>query len=194
MNEGAWLAERFEEHRSHLRAIAYRILGSPSDADDAVQEALVSIVRALPRFDGRSRFGTWAYRIAVNASLDELRRRRRRAEPGLPGDHDVGVAAGPDRPSGPGSTGRTEPVARSPVTNSSPSLGPRRRLLSTRTVRPASRSRGTTSRPSVPVPPVTRMGAVVVSMLLFSSLSELPLSHRRGVARLVGKTDREEGM
>ena len=46
-------------------------------------------MRGLPSFDGRSRFGTWAYRIAVNASLDELRRRRRRPDPGLPGDVDV---------------------------------------------------------------------------------------------------------
>ena len=38
----------------------------------------MAIVRGLPRFDGRSRFATWAYRIAVNASFDELRRRRRR--------------------------------------------------------------------------------------------------------------------
>jgi RNA polymerase sigma-70 factor (ECF subfamily) len=40
-------------------------------------------VRGLPRFDRRSRFSTWAYRVAVNASLDELRRRRRRPDPGL---------------------------------------------------------------------------------------------------------------
>jgi RNA polymerase sigma-70 factor (ECF subfamily) len=42
------------------------------------------VVRGLPRFDGRAAFGTWAYRIATNACLDELRRRRRRPEPGLP--------------------------------------------------------------------------------------------------------------
>ena len=41
-------------------------------------------MRGLPRFDGRSAFGTWAYRIATNACLDELRRRRRRPEPWLP--------------------------------------------------------------------------------------------------------------
>ena len=46
MEEGAWLAERFEEHRSRLRAIAYRILGSPSDADDAVQEAWLRFSRS----------------------------------------------------------------------------------------------------------------------------------------------------
>jgi RNA polymerase sigma-70 factor (ECF subfamily) len=62
--------------------------GNEADAWDASQDALVSIVRGLPRFDGRSAFGTWAYRIAANACLDELRRRGRRALPGLPVDHD----------------------------------------------------------------------------------------------------------
>jgi RNA polymerase sigma-70 factor, ECF subfamily len=51
---------------------------SSSDADDACQEAMIKIVRNLPRFDGRSSFATWAYRIATNAALDELRRRKRR--------------------------------------------------------------------------------------------------------------------
>ena len=46
MSDGDWLAERFEEHRSRLRAIAYRILGSPSDADDAVQEAWLRFSRS----------------------------------------------------------------------------------------------------------------------------------------------------
>lgn len=55
-----------------------RITASRADADDAAQEALIAIVRGLPRFDGRSTFATWAYRVAANASLDELRRRRRR--------------------------------------------------------------------------------------------------------------------
>jgi RNA polymerase sigma-70 factor (ECF subfamily) len=57
------------------------VAGSTRDGDDACQEALIKIVRNLPRFDGRSSFGTWAYRIATNASLDELRKRNRR--PGL---------------------------------------------------------------------------------------------------------------
>ncbi len=55
-----------------------RVAGSTRDGDDACQEALIKIVRNLPRFDGRSSFGTWAYRIATNASLDELRKRNRR--------------------------------------------------------------------------------------------------------------------
>ncbi len=52
--------------------------GGTRDADDACQEALIKITRSLPRFDGRSSFSTWAYRIATNASLDELRKRKRR--------------------------------------------------------------------------------------------------------------------
>ncbi|MEZ5321408.1 MAG: sigma-70 family RNA polymerase sigma factor [Microthrixaceae bacterium] len=52
------------------------------DEDDAVQQALISIVRGLPDFDGRASLSTWAHRIAVNASLDEIRRRSRRPEPG----------------------------------------------------------------------------------------------------------------
>lgn len=59
-------------------AIARRLLGNEADAADATQEALISIVRGLPGFDGRSAFGTWAHRVATNACLDELRRRRRR--------------------------------------------------------------------------------------------------------------------
>src|SRR5436309_4390600 len=58
--------------------------GDDADAADACQEALMAIVRGLGGFDGRAAFGTWAYRVATNACLDELRRRRRRPEPGLP--------------------------------------------------------------------------------------------------------------
>ncbi len=92
------LDELLRRHQPRLWAVCRRLTGSDADADDAAQEALVSIVRALPRFDGRSRFGTWAYRIAVNAGLDELRRRRRRPEPGLPGDPDVGSPSGGPEP------------------------------------------------------------------------------------------------
>jgi RNA polymerase sigma-70 factor (ECF subfamily) len=63
--------------------VCRRLTGNDADAADATQETLLAIVRGLGRFDGRSRFTTWTYRIAVNASLDELRRRRRRPEPGL---------------------------------------------------------------------------------------------------------------
>jgi RNA polymerase sigma-70 factor (ECF subfamily) len=68
-------------HHDRIRALARRLTGNDADADDATQEALLSIVRGLPRFDQRSSFGTWAYRIATNACLDELRRRGRRPRP-----------------------------------------------------------------------------------------------------------------
>ncbi len=65
-------------HYDRVHAVCRRIAGSSRDADDAAQEAMISIVRGLPRFDGRAQFSTWVYRIATNAALDELRRRRRR--------------------------------------------------------------------------------------------------------------------
>jgi RNA polymerase sigma-70 factor (ECF subfamily) len=65
-------------HYDRLYGVCRRITGSDADAADAAQEALISIVRNLAKFDGRSSFSTWIYRIATNASLDELRRRRRR--------------------------------------------------------------------------------------------------------------------
>lgn len=65
-------------HYDRIHAVCRRIAGGTRDGDDAAQEAMIRIVRALDKFDGRSSFGTWAYRIATNASLDELRRRSRR--------------------------------------------------------------------------------------------------------------------
>ena len=65
-------------HYDRIYAVCRRITGNDSDAADAAQEALMAIVRGLARFDGRSSFATWVYRVATNASLDELRRRRRR--------------------------------------------------------------------------------------------------------------------
>ena len=63
-----------------MHAVCRRITGNEADAADAAQEAMIAVVRGLTRFDGRSAFGTWVYRIATNASLDELRRRRRRPQ------------------------------------------------------------------------------------------------------------------
>jgi RNA polymerase sigma-70 factor, ECF subfamily len=60
-----------------LRALAYRLLGDRDRMDDALQEAYVKAFRALPRFRGDSKLGTWLYRIAYNACLDELGRSRR---------------------------------------------------------------------------------------------------------------------
>ena len=80
-------------HVDRLHALCRRILGSDADADDATQEALIAIARGLAagRFDGRSAFSTWAYRVATNACLDELRRRGRR--PGLATDEELDLAA-----------------------------------------------------------------------------------------------------
>ena len=68
-------------HHPRILAVCRRLMGNEADAADASQEALISIVRGLPRFDGNSAFGTWAYRVATNAALDELRRRGRRPRP-----------------------------------------------------------------------------------------------------------------
>lgn len=67
-------------HEPRLAVLCRRMCG-PADAEDALQDALVAIVRGISRFDGRSAFSTWAYRVATNACLDELRRRRRRPLP-----------------------------------------------------------------------------------------------------------------
>ena len=74
----AALDQLLRRHYDRIHAVCRRIAGGTRDADDAAQEAMISIVRGLPRFDGRSAFSTWVYRIATNAALDELRRRRRR--------------------------------------------------------------------------------------------------------------------
>lgn len=65
-------------HQPRLHTLCRRMCQNPSDALDALQDSLIAIVRGLPRFDGRSSFGTWSYRVATNACLDELRRRHRR--------------------------------------------------------------------------------------------------------------------
>jgi RNA polymerase sigma-70 factor, ECF subfamily len=65
-------------HYDRIFALCRRMLCHDSDAEDATQETLVAAVRSLSRFDGRSSFSTWIYRIATNACIDELRRRKRR--------------------------------------------------------------------------------------------------------------------
>ena len=83
-------------HHDRIHAVCRRLAGNDADALDATQEALIAIVRGLPRFDGRAAFSTWSYRVATNACLDELRRRQRRPMVGLPedGTGEVGRAQG----------------------------------------------------------------------------------------------------
>ncbi|MFO7278840.1 MAG: RNA polymerase sigma factor [Thermoanaerobacterales bacterium] len=93
-------------HHDRLWRLCRRLLGDEADARDALQDALIAIARGIRRFDGRSTFTTWSYRVATNACLDELRRRRRRPVPGLveAADHTRGVAI----VQGPASTGDGE--------------------------------------------------------------------------------------
>ena len=70
-------------HIDLIHAVCSRLAGNPADAADATQEALIAIVRGLPRFDRRAAPRTWMYRVATNACLDELRRRGRRPRLGL---------------------------------------------------------------------------------------------------------------
>jgi RNA polymerase sigma-70 factor (ECF subfamily) len=79
-------------HIDLIHAVCSRLAGNPADAADATQEALIAVVRGLPRFDRRAAPRTWMYRVATNACLDELRRRGRRPRLGL----DDAMAERPD--------------------------------------------------------------------------------------------------
>ena len=80
MAEQEWLAERFEEHRTHLRAVAYRMLGSLGEADDAVQEAWMRVSRSDT--SGVENLGGWLTTVVARVSLNMLRSRGlRREEP-----------------------------------------------------------------------------------------------------------------
>jgi RNA polymerase sigma-70 factor (ECF subfamily) len=81
MDEREWLAERFEEHRARLRAVAYRMLGSLSEADDAVQDTWLR----LNRTDAREleNLGGWLTTVVARISLNMLRSRKSRREESL---------------------------------------------------------------------------------------------------------------
>ena len=86
-----------------MRRLAYSMLGSEAAMDDVLQTAYVRAFRALPKFDGRSSFGTWLHRIVANAAVDELRRIARR------GEVDLEALEGRPRP-------RPAPTSRAPAT------------------------------------------------------------------------------
>jgi RNA polymerase sigma-70 factor (ECF subfamily) len=78
MDEHEWLAERFEANRSHLRAVAYRMLGSLSEADDAVQESWLRLSRSDT--SGVENLGGWLTTVVARVCLDMLRSRKSRRE------------------------------------------------------------------------------------------------------------------
>jgi RNA polymerase sigma factor (sigma-70 family) len=92
MNERDYLAERFEEHRTHLRAVAYRMLGSLSEVDDAVQEAWLRLSRA--EATGIDNLGGWLTTVVARVCLDMLRSRQSRREEPFTPDAPEPVATG----------------------------------------------------------------------------------------------------
>ena len=78
MNDTEWLAARFEEHRSHLKSVAYRMLGSLAEADDAVQEAWLRLARSQAREIENLR--GWLTTVVARVCLNTLESRRSRRE------------------------------------------------------------------------------------------------------------------
>ncbi len=92
MDEREWLAERFEAHRGHLRGVAYRMLGSLSEAEDAVQQAWFKLSRA--ETGGVENLGGWLTTVVARVCLDMLRSRESRREEPLDGQAAEPVVGG----------------------------------------------------------------------------------------------------
>ncbi|WP_406004759.1 sigma-70 family RNA polymerase sigma factor [Streptomyces sp. NBC_00637] len=100
MNENEWLAARFETDRPRLRAVAYRVLGSLTEADDAVQEAWLRVTRSDA--DAVENMSGWLTTIVARVSLNMLQSRKSRREdlvdaPEDDGSHRLGTAADPEQ-------------------------------------------------------------------------------------------------
>src|SRR5499426_4432801 len=91
--DGDAFGELVDPYRRELQVYCYRFLGSVADAEDALQDTLLSAWQGLPGFEGRASVRTWLYRVATSRCLDALRsaRRRPRTAAGTPGD-DPGMA------------------------------------------------------------------------------------------------------
>jgi len=79
-DEVVFFEELYRSHGTRMKSVAYNILGNPSDAEDAVQEAFLRAYRGLAAFKGTAQASTWVYRILVNACHDIGRQRRRRRD------------------------------------------------------------------------------------------------------------------
>ena len=88
----------YEEHGARMQSIARNLVGSVSDAEDAVQETFLKVYRGLASFRRGSTFTTWIYRILVNSCHDLMRRNRRRAEGPLPARIALAPASSVDHP------------------------------------------------------------------------------------------------
>ena len=76
-------------HSARLKSMAFHLLGSHADAEDAVQETFLKVYRSMRGFEGQSSLATWLYRILINCCYDALRKQRRRAETPPPADFRV---------------------------------------------------------------------------------------------------------
>src|ERR1700689_4408641 len=96
MADSDWLAAAFEDHRAHLRAVAYRLLGSMTDADDAVQDTWLRLTSADA--SKVANLGGWLTTVVARVSLNMLRSRRHRqggpVGDSWPGAADAAAAAG----------------------------------------------------------------------------------------------------
>jgi len=114
------LERQLERHRVELTGFCYRMLGSPFEAEDAVQETLVRAWRALDRFEGRSAFRSWLFGIATNVCIDMLNAKQRRAlpmalGPPSPGDAPISAALPEHLWIGPAPDGRVLPATTDPA-------------------------------------------------------------------------------